>query len=164
MARVSFPCLCLTIPCALTSWCQVAKRTPPGRLPHARPTPLPTHRSHSRGPSPTVMSPSASASQLHPTQMQPPWVLGKGFWVLTPCPPSHMPASLHAAVFGWITALKILEVLQPGAPVLARRAVSPLGKGYLPQARSRDPIRGPPQDGLQAARMALRPYRLHSST
>lgn len=108
-------------------------------------------------PVPTVMSPSASASQLHPTQMQPPWGLGKGFWVFPPCPPSHMPASLHAAVFGWITALKSLEVLQPGAPVLAQGGVT-IGQ-RLPSSGpvSSSDTWGQPQDGLHAARMLSGP-------
>lgn len=89
-------------PGALTSWCQVARHTPPPRTSSScTPHPYQPIVTIPEVPVPTVKSPSASASQLHPTQMQPPWGLGKGFWVLPPCPPSHMPASLHAAVFGW---------------------------------------------------------------
>lgn len=160
MARVSFPCLCLTIPwhADFVVSGRKAHAPPDFFLMHA-PPPLPTHRSHSRGPSPHCHVPICICIS---TPSDPDATPPLGAWARAsgsdpPCPPSHMPASLHAAVFGWITALKSLEVLQPGAPVLARKAVSPLGKGYLPQGRSRVLIRGATSGRTLSRESALKP-------
>lgn len=130
-------------PGALTSWCQVARHTPPpGRLPHAPPTPtnpsLPFPRSQSPLSSPHL---HLHLNSIRP-RCNPPgaWARASGSSPLVRHPTCQHPC-MQPFLDG-ITALKSLEVLQPGAPVLARKAVSPLGKGYLPQGRSRVLIRG----------------------